>query len=150
MWKWTSSAGDPCGTGWFEMWEGKWDATKTGQFYVCVVIAVYLLIAHSPCLWQRLGCNQLTGWVVRGVTCLNNLAPVWAEVSWANSQRAKLAGFWYSPFELSLLSFKEKTQDLLWCVTETVALPILLCKAGEGRKVLQAGNAQIIEWESYS
>lgn len=132
----------------WNVWEGKWDATRTGQFSVRVVIAIYLLIAHSPCLWQWLGRNQLTGWVVRGVTCLNNLASVWAEVSWANSQRAKFAGFWYSPFVSSLLSFKEKTQDLLWCVTETVALPILLCKAREGRKVLQVGNAQIIGWKT--
>lgn len=131
----------------WNVWEGKWDAINTGQFSVRVVIAVYLLIAHSPCLWQRLGCNQLTGWVVRGVTCLNNLAPVWAEVSWANSQRAKLAGFWTAPLSQVCCPLRKKTR--IFCgVLLKPGLPILLCKATEERKVLQVRNAQIIGWKT--
>lgn len=136
----------------WNVWEGKWDAINTGQFSVRVVIAVYLLIARSPCLWQRLGCNQLTGWVVRGVTCLNNLAPVWAEVSWANSQRAKLAGFWNNPFESSLLSFKEKKQDLLWCVSETRTANLALqgYRRKEGFTGQECTNNRLKNYESYS
>lgn len=81
------------GTGWFETCGKEWDATKTGQFSVRAIIAVYLPDVHSPRPWHQLGWNQLTGWVVRGGTCLNNFSPVGAVVAWADSQRAKLAGF---------------------------------------------------------
>lgn len=92
VWKGTSSE-DHCGTGRFEMCGKEWDAAKIGQFSVHAIIAVYLPDVHPPRPWQELGWNQLTGWVVRGGTCLNNFSPVGAVVVWADSQRAKLAGF---------------------------------------------------------
>lgn len=66
---------------------------KLDSFSVHAIIAVYLPDVHSPQPWQQLGWNQLTGWVVRGGTCMNNFSPVGAVVVWADSQRAKLAGF---------------------------------------------------------
>lgn len=147
VWKGSSSE-DLCGTGWFEMCGKKWDATKTGQFSVRAIIAVYLPVVHSSWPWQQLGWNQVTGWVVRGGTCLSNFSPVGAVVAWADSQRAKMAGFWYSPFGPSLLSFKKRKQGLFWCVAENIALSILLCKAREGRKCLQVRNAHAIGWKT--
>lgn len=112
------------------------------------IIAIYLPVVRSPRPWQQLGWNHLTGWVVRGGTCLNNFSPVGAVVAWADSQRAEMAGFWYSPFGPSLLSFKVRKQGLFWCVAENTALSILLCEAGEGRKGLQVRNAHVIGWKT--
>lgn len=70
----------------WNVWEGKWNAIKTGQFSVHDIIAVYLSVVHSPWPWQHLGWNQLTGGVVRGGTCLNNFSPAGAAVVWADSQ----------------------------------------------------------------
>lgn len=68
-----------------------------------------------------------------------------AEDSWAGSWRAKLAAS-----ESSASSLEEKNQELLWCVNESIALPlpVRLCTAGQGRKVWHVGNAQIIGWKS--
>lgn len=139
---------DLSGTSWFETCGKEWDATKDGQFSVCAIIAVYLSVVHSPWPWQELRWNQLTGWVVRGGTCLNNFSPVGAVVAWADSHRAKLAGFWYSPFGPSMLSFKEQKQVFFWCIAENRALSILFCKTRELRKGLQVTNARVIGWKT--